>query len=94
MSNMQDRIDEYLDQSFGPYEDSPAVADLRIEVRHDLIERLADLLERQVPEEVAYAQVIASVGDMNATIRELAGVDQADADTDSGSDQAIGHQEP
>ncbi|MCL2735983.1 MAG: pentapeptide repeat-containing protein [Propionibacteriaceae bacterium] len=77
-NNVQERIDDYLDQVFGPYEDSPTVAELRIEVRHDLLERLADLIDHGVGDEVAYAQVVSSVGDIGITIRELAEQDRAD----------------
>jgi len=70
-NNVQGRIDDYLDQVFGPYEDSPRVSELRIEVRHDLLERLNDLTEHGVADEVAYAQVISSMGDIGSTIKEL-----------------------
>jgi len=75
-NTVQERIDDYLDQAFGPYEDSPTVSELRIEVRHDLLERLNDLLEHGVGSELAYAQVISSVGDIEATIREFAEKDR------------------
>jgi uncharacterized protein YjbI with pentapeptide repeats len=75
-SNVPDRIDDYLDQIFGPFEDSPSVAELRIEVRHDLLERLNDLTERGISDEVAYTQIISSVGDIESTIRELAEQDR------------------
>ena len=74
--NIQGRIDDYLDQVFASAEDSPSVAELRIEVRHDLLERLADLLERGVGDEIAYAQVISSIGDIESTIAELAEQDR------------------
>ncbi|MDR0284188.1 MAG: pentapeptide repeat-containing protein [Propionibacteriaceae bacterium] len=77
-NNVHSRIDDYLDQVFGPYEDSPSAAELRIEIRHDLLERLNDLTEHGVADEVAYAQVISSIGDLDATIRELAGQDRAE----------------
>ena len=81
-NNLPSRIDDYLDQVFGPYEDSPAVAELRIEVRHDLLERLSDLIEHGIGDEVAYAQVISSVGDIGSTIRELAEQERAQEGSD------------
>ena len=76
-NNVQERIDDFLDEVFEPYEDCPTVAELRIEVRHDLLERLDDLIEQGVGEEVAYAQVIAMVGDLRATVEEFAEKDRA-----------------
>ena len=70
-NTMQDRVDDYLDQVFSPYEDSPGAAELRIEIRHDLLERLAELAETGVGDEVAYAQAISFVGDLNATLAEI-----------------------
>jgi len=75
-NNVQARIDDYLDQVFGAYEDSPTVTELRMEVRHDLMERLADLTEHGVGDEIAYAQVISSLGDIQETIAQLAAEDQ------------------
>ena len=82
-NNVQGRIDDYLDQVFGPYEDSPTVADLRLEIRHDLLERLDDLTAHGVGDEVAYAQVVSSVGEIDATLRQLAAQDRADEATTS-----------
>jgi uncharacterized protein YjbI with pentapeptide repeats len=76
--NVSSRIDDYLDQVFGAWEDHPSVAELRLEVRHDLLDHLRDLTERGVGDEVAYARVISGLGDIGATIRQLADQDQAD----------------
>ena len=76
-NNIQGRIDDYLDQVFGPYEESPTVAELRLEIRHDLLERLNDLIGAGVGDEVAYAQVISSVGDIEEMIKDLAAQDRA-----------------
>ncbi|MCL1923787.1 MAG: pentapeptide repeat-containing protein [Propionibacteriaceae bacterium] len=75
-ATVMDRIDDYLDGIFGPYDQSPSVAELRIEVRHNLLDRLGDLLEQGVDEEVAYAQVITMVGDIETTIAEFAEKDR------------------
>jgi len=77
-NNVTGRIDDYLDQVFGPYEDSPTVAELRLEIRHDLLERLTDLTEHGVGDEVAYAQVISAVGDIEPMIRDLVEQDRAE----------------
>ncbi|MCL2483000.1 MAG: pentapeptide repeat-containing protein [Propionibacteriaceae bacterium] len=82
-NNVPERIDDYLDQVFGPYEDSPTACELRIEIRHDLLERLSDLIGHGIGDEVAYAQVISSVGDIDAMVRELAEQDRA-ADAGAG----------
>ncbi|MDR2930931.1 MAG: pentapeptide repeat-containing protein [Propionibacteriaceae bacterium] len=83
--SLQNRVDDYLDQAFAAFDDSPAVADLRIELRHDLLERLLDLTSHGVEPEVAYAQVIASVGDISTTIAEVVAHDQAYAKQSTGS---------
>ena len=70
-NNVHGRIDDYLDQVFTGYDDSPAVSELRIEIRHDLLERLNDLTNHGIGDEVAYAKVISSIGDIDAIITEL-----------------------
>ncbi|MDR0782328.1 MAG: pentapeptide repeat-containing protein [Propionibacteriaceae bacterium] len=79
--NLQGRIDDYLDQVFGPYEDCPSVAELRIEVRQNLLERLSDLVASGVGDEVAYAQVISSMGDMRPMVAELVAQDRREEPT-------------
>ena len=89
-NNVQGRIDDYLDQVFGSYDDCATVAELRIEVRQNLIERLDDLSEQGVGDEVAYAQVISSVGDIESMIKEIAAQDRAVENAGEGQDYGSG----
>ena len=93
-NNIQQRIDDYLDQVFGDYPDTGMIAELKTEIRHDLLERLADLTRQGVGDEVAYAQVISSMGDIESIIRELLerenAYDTADEPAGSGPTAATG----
>lgn len=80
--NVHSQIDDYLDTVFAPHEDIAAVADLRIEVRRDLFDRIEDALSAGVSDAAAYDQAVASLGDIRTTIDDLvaaapAGADQA-----------------
>ena len=70
---MNDKINQYLNSVFSPYDGLRTVDELKEELRGDLMERMEDLKKQGYDDETAYAKTIESVGDIEETIRDVAG---------------------
>lgn len=74
---MNEKIDQYLNGVFAPYEGVKSVAELRAELLSDLQERFRDLKAEGKDDEMAFQMTIDSIGDIEQTVREAAGVSRS-----------------
>jgi len=68
---MDEKLLEYLDSVFSPYEASQAIKDLKEELFNNLQEKLIDLNKQGYDEETAYSRTIASIGDISEIIETI-----------------------
>ena len=61
---MNEKISQYLDGLFAPYEDTHTVEDLKEEILHNLQEKFRDLKEQGYDDETAYQITVDSLGDI------------------------------
>ena len=71
---MNEKIDQYLNGVFAPYEGLKSVAELRADLAADLQERFRELKAAGKDDETALALTIDSIGDIEETVREAAGL--------------------
>lgn len=69
---MDDRLSNYLDGVFSPYEDLHTVRELKEELLNDLQEKLRDLKNQGYDDATAYRMTIDSVGDIEEVIGSIA----------------------
>ncbi len=68
---MNDKLDEYLDGVFAPYEGTKSVSELKADLLTDLRERYRDLRAEGKDEATAFELTIDSIGDIEETVQEL-----------------------
>ncbi|MBB5867347.1 uncharacterized protein YjbI with pentapeptide repeats [Allocatelliglobosispora scoriae] len=68
---MNDRLHEYVDGVFAPYEGTRSVSDLKADLLSDLRERFRELRAEGKDEATAFAVTIDSIGDIEETVREV-----------------------
>ncbi|GAB7044256.1 MULTISPECIES: pentapeptide repeat-containing protein [Catenuloplanes] len=68
---MTDKIDEYVNGVFAPYEGARSVGDLKRDLLADLHERFRELRAEGKDEATALALTIDSIGDIEQTVREV-----------------------
>lgn len=71
---MDERITQYLNGVFAPYEGVKSVAELKADLLADLQERFRELKAEGKDDETALALTIASIGDIEQTVQEVANV--------------------
>ena len=69
---MNEKIDQYLDGVFAPYEGVKSVAELKADLLSDLQERFRELKAEGRDDETALAMTIDSIGDIEGTVQEMA----------------------
>ena len=69
---MNEKLNNYLNSVFSPYEGLHTVEELKDELRKDLQERLEDLKKQGYDDETAYAMTLESIGDIEETIADVA----------------------
>lgn len=74
---MKERIKIYINNLFGPYEGAKSVADLKNDLLADLNERYEELTAQGKDEQTALSQTLDTIGNMEETLREMAGLDSA-----------------
>ncbi len=74
---MNEKLNQYLDGVFAPYEGVKSAAELKAELLSDLEERFAELKAEGKDDETAFAMTIDSIGDIEETVREAAGVSRS-----------------
>lgn len=68
---MNERLIEYLDGVFSPYEDSQAIKELKEELLNNLQEKLVDFKNQGYDDETAYSRTIDSIGDTSELIATI-----------------------
>ena len=68
---MNDKINEYVDGVFAPYEGTKSVGELKTDLLADLQERYRELLAEGKDEAAAFEQTVDSIGDIEETVREV-----------------------
>ena len=68
---MNDKLNEYVDGVFAPYEGTKSVGELKADLLADLQERYRELLAEGKDETAAFEQTVDSIGDIEETVREV-----------------------
>lgn len=74
---MNEKINQYLNGVFAPYEGVKSVAELKADLLSDLQERFNELKAEGKDDETAFQMTIDSIGDIEQTVREAAGVSRS-----------------
>ncbi|TDF95078.1 pentapeptide repeat-containing protein [Paenibacillus piri] len=68
---MNDKLKNYLDAIFSPYENNPQVRELKEELYNDLQEKLNDLKQEGYEEAEAYHMTIETIGEINDLVETI-----------------------
>ena len=71
---MNEKLNQYLNGVFAPYDGVKSVAELKADLLADLQERFRDLIAEGQDDETAFQMTIDSIGDIEETVREAAGL--------------------
>ena len=69
---MNEKINQYLNGVFAPYEGVKSVAELKADLLADLQERFRELKAEGKDDETAFQMTIDSIGDIEQTVQEVA----------------------
>ena len=69
---MNEKLNQYLNGVFAPYEGVKSVAELKADLLSDLQERFRELKAEGKDDETAYQMTIDSIGDIEQTVQEVA----------------------
>lgn len=68
---MSDKLNEYVDGVFAPYEGAKSISELKADLLADLQERYRELRAEGVEAETALEMTIDSIGDIEQTVQEV-----------------------
>jgi uncharacterized protein YjbI with pentapeptide repeats len=74
---MNEKINQYLDGVFAPYDGVKSVAELKADLLSDLQERFRELKAEGKDDETAFAMTIDSIGDIDQTVIEVANLSRS-----------------
>jgi uncharacterized protein YjbI with pentapeptide repeats len=74
---MNEKLDQYLNGVFAPYDGVKSVAELKADLLSDLQERFRELKAEGKDDETAFAMTIDSIGDIEQTIQEMANLSRS-----------------
>src|SRR5512134_3165894 len=74
---MNEKLNEYLNGVFAPYEGVKSVTELKADLLSDLQERFGDLKAEGKDDETALAMTIDSIGDIEQTVQEIANLSRS-----------------
>ncbi len=74
---MNERLNQYLNGVFAPYDGVKSVAELRADLLSDLEERFRELKAEGKDDDTAFEMTIDSIGDIEQTVREAAGLSRS-----------------
>jgi uncharacterized protein YjbI with pentapeptide repeats len=69
---MNEKLDQYLNGVFAPYDGVKSVAELKADLLSDLQERFRELKAEGKDDETAFEMTIDSIGDIEQTVQEVA----------------------
>ena len=74
---MNEKLNQYLNGVFAPYEGVKSVAELKADLLSDLQERFRELKAEGKDDETAFEMTIDSIGDIEQTVQEAAGISRS-----------------
>jgi uncharacterized protein YjbI with pentapeptide repeats len=74
---MNDKLDEYVDGVFAPYEGAKSISELKADLLADLHERFRELRAEGKDEAAAFALTIDSIGDIEQTVQEVSNLSRS-----------------
>ena len=74
---MDEKLNQYLNGVFAPYDGVKSVAELKADLLSDLQERFRELKAEGKDDETAFAMTIDSIGDIEQTIQEMANLSRS-----------------
>src|SRR4030095_16402425 len=74
---MNEKLNQYLNGVFAPYDGVKSVAELKAELLSDLQERFRELRAEGKDDETAFGMTIDSIGDIEQTIHEMANLSRS-----------------
>ena len=74
---MNEKINQYLNGVFAPYEGVKSVAELKADILSDLQERFNELKAEGKDDDTAFAMTIDSIGDIGQTVQEMANLSRS-----------------
>src|SRR5512141_326604 len=74
---MNEKLNQYLNGVFAPYDGVKSVAELKADLLSDLQERFRELKAEGKDDETAFQMTIDSIGDIEQTVREAAGLSRS-----------------
>jgi uncharacterized protein YjbI with pentapeptide repeats len=74
---MNEKLDQYLNGVFAPYEGLKSVAELKADLLSDLQERFRELKAEGKDDETAFKMTIDSIGDIEQTVQEVANLSRS-----------------
>jgi uncharacterized protein YjbI with pentapeptide repeats len=74
---MNEKLNQYLNGVFAPYEGVKSVAELKADLLSDLQERFNELKAEGKDDETAFALTIDSIGDIEGTVQEVANLSRS-----------------
>ena len=73
---MNEKIHRYIDDLFAPYDDAKSAKELKRDLLVDLNDRFDERITRGEDERTALADTLNSIGDIEETLKEMAGLTQ------------------
>src|SRR5260370_6142451 len=70
-ASMNDKLDDYVDGVFAPYEGAKSISELKANLLADLHERFRELKAEGQDDAAAFELTIASIGDIAQTVQEV-----------------------
>src|SRR5512141_2808887 len=74
---MNEKLNQYLNGVFAPYDGVKSVAELKADLLSDLQERFRELKAEGKDDETAFEMTVDSIGDIEQTVREAAGLSRS-----------------
>src|SRR5215207_4898951 len=74
---MNEKLNQYLNGVFAPYDGVKSVDELKADLLSDLQERFRELKAEGKDDETAFQMTIDSIGDIEQTVREAAGLSRS-----------------
>jgi uncharacterized protein YjbI with pentapeptide repeats len=74
---MNEKLNQYLNGVFAPYDGVKSIAELKADLLADLQERFRELIAEGKDDETAFQMTIDSIGDIEQTVREAAGLSRS-----------------
>jgi uncharacterized protein YjbI with pentapeptide repeats len=74
---MSDKLDEYVDGVFAPYEGAKSISELKADLLADLHERFRELKAEGKDDAAAFELTIDSIGDIEQTVQEVSNLSRS-----------------